>query len=94
MLFTTPSSGRQSGGREGWTMSMTVMGMGRVKKGKTVSFRLYFIGGSGTPGLFFCSSSCGGFTTSIGRSNTLEPIGLSKNDDGVRSDANSRTNSG
>ncbi len=57
MLFTTPSSGRQSGGREGWTMSMTVMGMGRVKKGKTVSFRLYFIGGSGTPGLFFCSSS-------------------------------------
>lgn len=56
-MFTTPSSGCQSGGRVGWTMSMTVMGMGRVKKGKTVSFRLYFIGGSGTPGLFFSSSS-------------------------------------
>ena len=94
MLFTTPSSGRQSGGRDGLTMSIAVRGMSLSKMGKTVYFRLYFIGGSGTPGLLFSSSSCGGFTTSIGRNNTLEPTGLSKNDDGVRSDANSRTSSG
>ena len=92
--FATPLTGVHPSGtlaRVNFTMSM---GMQSSPQGRLSTLVLCRGGGIGRPGLLFCSSSSAGFTTSIGRSNTLEPIGLSKNDDGVRSDANSRTSSG
>ena len=92
--FATPLIGTHPSGTLGRVNFTMVRGTEWLLQGKLNCFVLRRGRGIARPGLLFCSSSCGGFTTSSERNNTLEPTGLSKNDDGVRSDANSRTSSG
>ena len=92
--FATPLTGTQPSGKLSRVNFTMVRGTEWLSQGKLNCLVLRRGRGIVRPGLLFCSSSSAGFTTSIECSNTLEPTGLSKNDDGVRSDANSRTSSG